>query len=145
MVFIGIALIMFHLTILATNGFKKDFEDMTKVEELVKGIPTEENTKVLYKIIIKMILFIVLSLSTLFCYGVFLIAAISVDIYVIPTLIMMTLFVGDLILSFTKMKKDRNKDKEKNSNPFKGLTPKSIFINVLKIGYIGYILFLVLI
>lgn len=140
MVFIGIALIMFHLTILATNGFKKDFEDMTKVEELVKEIPTEENTKVLYKIIIKMILFIVLSLSTLFCYGVFLIAAVSVDIYAIPTLIMMTLFVGDLILLFARTKKDRNK--EKNSNV--GLTPKSIFINILKIGYIGYILFLVL-
>lgn len=140
MVFTGITLVLFYLINIFTDGFNKVMIGLSNnAEEIAnKNSHTEEDIEEAKGLLFRGIVFITLIFTILFMYIGFLITAVSIDVFVIPTLIMITEFVGTTLLNFIFKKKNNEKKKLE-------LTAKGYFISSLRASYVIYILVLIFI
>jgi len=112
--------------------------EMLKFQENKDEYMENENVK---KLFIGLVVGFIFSLLYLGVYFIFIIAALTVDIYLIPTLIMIGYFIYTVFLKrFSKKYKSIKYQKEKLKN--ESLMKKTI-INILYVTYITYILCLV--
>lgn len=136
MIFTGIFLLMVYGVSLLKGGlFKKITQELKEVSVNKEEHANldEKELKKIWSLIGKTSLIALFSIFMLITFLIFTINALAVDIFLYPTLIMMTIIIGGVITGFIR-------DKNRKPNKFMGHVRRFTMV-----GYIIYILFLLIV
>ncbi|MFJ7982345.1 hypothetical protein ACIQ1D_18965 [Lysinibacillus xylanilyticus] len=142
MIFLGLVLITVYTISLLKGGM---FTEILKESNEVQKMDIESNSEeVIIKassVFFKLIASMIFSLVIAFFYVCFIIGALSVDIILIPTILMIILFFGNIVYnSVSKKAKEKRKNKDLTKTSIMGQ-----FMRVVYILYFIYILVLIII
>lgn len=135
MIFTGIFLLMVYGVSLLKGGlFKKITQELNEanVSKEEHANLDEKELKKLWSLIGKTSLVALFSIFMLIVFLIFTINALAVDIFLYPTLFMMTIVIGGVITGFVR-------DKERKPSKFMGHVRRFTMV-----GYLFYILFLLI-
>lgn len=142
LMFLGIFLLMVYTVSLIKGSLFKGFlkkihsKDYSKVDE---G-NTEELVEV-WKDAGKSCLYIIVVLVIFLLLCIFTVKALAVDIFIYPTLVVMTLIIGNVVIGLSKASKAKGEEAEKKEYK---VSFKNQLHKVLYIAYIIYILVLII-
>ncbi|PAV30329.1 hypothetical protein CIL05_07615 [Virgibacillus profundi] len=135
MIFFGLVLLITYLCLLTVGNIKLDGTDKE-----TESMSTEEQIK----LIIKMGVFVIGVFSILIIEALFLINALSIDMFLYPTVGMLVLAIIGWVRGVTTVKKHKKHPELKEYNKKKNRTVFGTIAQILKIAYFAYILFLLI-
>ncbi|QJI52415.1 hypothetical protein [Psychrobacillus phage Perkons] len=143
MIFLSLVFLTLSLIVLVKgnlmNGLVRSL-DPFRTDESISKLSEEEKLKGVLKILV---IFTYIIFHTLF-WSIYLVKAISIDIYIYPTLIMIALFIFGWIKSALSTERRKKLKDEYKNKPLKDRTLWRTIASIINITYFSYMIWILI-